>query len=114
MAYAAYQEFSHPAAPARVQPAQVLDITVPLANADAVRRALRACGEAGILGCEPLLRPRAACADSLPRVRFSVLLPAACLDQVSALVLACTQDGEFGAVMSWRAHLARRGLPHGG
>lgn len=114
MAYAAYQEFSQPVAPTRAPPSQVVDITVPLANADRVRRALHSCDAVGILGCEPLLRPRAACLDSQPRARFSVLMSASSLDEVLGLVLACTDDGEIGAVMRWREHLARRKLPYGG
>ena len=113
MAYAAYQEYSQPAA-VRPPVYPVMDITVPLADAACVRRALRACDGVGILRCEPLLHAAASCASAAPRARFTVHLPAPRFAEVFGRVLACTQDGEFGALTAWSAYLKRCGLPAGG
>nr|WP_145549162.1 hypothetical protein [Variovorax boronicumulans] len=113
MAYAAYKEFVAAGTAARGPLFQVLDVTVPLADAHAVRRALLACDGADILRCEPLPRPGAACASAAPRARLTLHLADGCFEAVAHRVLACTPDGEFGRLVSWRDHLRQRGLPCG-
>lgn len=113
MAYAAYKEFV-PAATAPRRPVfQVLDVTVPLADAHAVRRALLACDGVDILRCEPLPRSGAACASAAPRARLTLHLAGCSFEAVTHRVLACTSDGEFGRLASWREHLRQLGLPSG-
>lgn len=114
MAYAAYKEFSLPATASRTPVYQVLRITVPIADAHGVRRALRACHGVGILRCEPLPHAGAACATSAPQARFTLHLAPSGVDEVWRCLLRCTQDGELGSLTSWREHLRRLGLPHGG
>jgi hypothetical protein len=113
MAYAAYKEFT-PAATAPRRPVfQVLDVTVPLADAHGVRRALLACDGVDILRCEPLPRSGAACASAAPRARLTLHLADCSFDEVAHQVLACTHDGEFGRMASWRDHLRHLGMPCG-
>ncbi len=76
MAYAAYQEFTKPMAALQPPVFKVLDITVPLTDAYAMRRALRACNGVGVLRCEPLMHAGAACSSAAPRARLTVRIAA--------------------------------------
>lgn len=120
MAYAAYRE--PPGAVSAVSPAtpvsetlfQVLDVTVASVDACRVRRALAACQGVGVLRCEPLLHNGAAWASAAPRVRLMVRLPFSRYAEVLHCLLDCVPDGEIGPLTSWRAHLQRCGVAHGG
>lgn len=114
MAYAPYRDLPATAHVAWTSVFQVLDITVSALEACRVRRALVSCKDVGILGCEPLPHAGAASASAAPRVRFSVHLPLSRYAEVIHRVLESSTDGEIGALTSWRAHLARRGLAYGG
>jgi hypothetical protein len=118
MAYAAYRE---PPGAASIAPVvretttfHVLDITVASVDACRVRRALAVCDGVGVLRCEPLLHTSAASEHAAPRVRLMVRLPLSRYAEVLHGVLACVPDGEIGALTSWRAHLRRCGVAHGG
>jgi hypothetical protein len=118
MAYAAYREppgaaFSL-ASPVGETVFQVLDVTVASVDACRVRRALAACQGVGVLRCEPLLHSAAAWATAAPRVRLMVRLPLLRYAEVLHCLLECVPDGEIGALTSWRAHLQRCGVAHGG
>ena len=114
MAYAAYRE--PPGAIPAVRPTafHVLDVTVASVDACRVRRALAGCDGAGVLRCEPLLHASASCEHATARVRLMVRLPASRYADVVHAVLGCVPDGEFGALTSWRTHLQRCGVGHGG
>lgn len=119
MAYAAYREppgaISASAAAAVSETVfQVLDVTVASVDACRVRRALASCQGVGVLRCEPLLHTGAAWATAAPRVRLMVRLPFARYAEVLHCLLDCVPDGEIGALTSWRAHLRRCGVAHGG
>lgn len=118
MAYAAYREppgaASSVASPLGETVFQVLDVTVASVDACRVRRALAACQGVGVLRCEPLLHAGAAWATAAPRVRLMVRLPFARYAEVLHCLLDCVPDGEIGALTSWRAHLRRCGVAHGG
>ena len=118
MAYAAYREppgaaFSL-ASPVGETVFQVLDVTVASVDACRVRRALAACQGVGVLRCEPLLHSGAAWATAAPRVRLMVRLPLLRYAEVLHCLLDCVPDGEIGALTSWRGHLQRCGVAHGG
>ncbi|SFC14707.1 hypothetical protein SAMN05216344_1107 [Polaromonas sp. OV174] len=110
MAYAAYREafgISVVRPESKPGPAWVvLDITVPSGSAALMRRALVRCPGAGILRCIPRLLEQ--------RVRLEVRLPAHRVHEVMHCVMGCVPDGEIGRLASWREHLARHGLDHGG
>lgn len=114
MAYAAYREPPGATPAVRETAFHVLDVTVASVDACRVRRSLAACEGVGVLRCEPLLHPHAACEHAAPRVRLMVRLPLSRSAEVLHAVLACVPDGEIGALTSWRAHLRRCGVTHGG
>ena len=110
MAYAAYREshayrFSSPGPSPRVK-WRVLDVTVPSGDALVLRRALARCPDTGVLRCIPLLDEK--------RVRLEVKLPGAQLEDVMHCIMVCVPSGELGTLSSWRAHMLRHGLTHGG
>jgi hypothetical protein len=114
MAYAAYREPPGATPPVRETAFHVLDVTVASVDACRVRRALAACEGVGVLRCEPLLHASAACEHAAPRVRLMVRLPLLRYADVLHGVLACVPDGEIGPLTSWRMHLQRCGVAHGG
>lgn len=114
MAYAPYRDFPGLVEATGRTVFQVLDVTVASVDAYRVRRALAACDGVGVVRCEPLRHPGAACRDARPRVRLLVRLPASGYAGVIRCVLACVSDGEIGQRVEWRTHLRRRGLGHGG
>ena len=93
---------------------QVLDITVASTDACAVRRALAGCPGTGVLRCEPLLHAHATCSSGTPHVRLMVRLPLASYGDVLHCLLECVPDGQIGPLTSWKAHLTRCGIVHGG
>ena len=114
MAYAAYREPPGATAAVRETAFHVLDVTVASVDACRVRRALVACDGVGVLRCEPLLHASPACEHAAPRVRLMVRLPLSRYADVLHGVLASVPDGEIGALTSWRLHLRRCGIGHGG
>jgi len=114
MAYAAYREPPGAVSGVRETVFRVLDVTVASVDACRVRRSLAQCEGVGVLRCEPLLHAGAACSSAVPRVRLMVRLPMSGYAAVLHCLLACVPDGEIGRLCSWRAHLVRCGVAHGG
>ena len=114
MAYAAYRDPPGASSMHSADLVQVLDITVPCVDCCRVRRALALVDGAGVLRCEPLVHPGAACDSGAPRARLLVRLPLSRYADVLHRVLACVPDGEIGQLVSWRSHLRRVGVAYGG
>ena len=114
MAYAAYREPPGATPVVRETTFHVLDVTIASVDACRVRRALAACEGVGVLRCEPLMHASAACEHAAPRVRLMVRLPLSRYADVLHGVLSCVPEGEIGPLASWRAHLQRCGVVHGG
>lgn len=126
MAYAAYREYpgvfrtvpsrrpTGPAGTANTTVFSVLDITVASTEACHVRRSLARCKNVGVLRCEPLLHAHPASENTVPRVRLMIRLPSAGYADVLHCLIECVPDGEIGHLASWREHLARYGVAHGG
>ena len=114
MAYAAYREPPGATPTVRETAFHVLDVTVASVDACHVRRALAACHGVGVLRCEPLLHPAAACSNAAPRVRLMIRLPLSRYAEVLHCLLGGVPDGEIGRLCSWRAHLVRCGVAYGG
>ncbi|RZL45459.1 MAG: hypothetical protein EOP74_01375 [Variovorax sp.] len=114
MAYAAYRD--HVVAATRVETTvfMVLEVVVPSINACCVRRGIATCGGAGVLRCEPIIRPNASCDSAASRVRLMIRLPTQSYAAVLHCLLECAPDGEIGHLMSWREHLRRQGVAFGG
>lgn len=106
MAYAAYREsFGLVAAQLPPEPSvqwMVLDVTVPSCDAAALRCALAACPQTGVLRCIPRLDEH--------RARLEIRLPAAMVAEVMHQVMTCLPGGEIGHLIPWRCHLQRHGL----
>ena len=108
MAYAAYREsFGLVAVRLPAEPLtqwMVLDVTVPSCDAAALRCALAACPQTGVLRCIPKLDEHL--------VRLEIRLPQAMVSEVMHHVMCCVPGGEIGHLMPWRCHLQRHNLDH--
>jgi hypothetical protein len=114
MAYAAYREPPGAVDATTRTVFKVLDITVASVDCWRIRRALAACDGVGVLRCEPLCHPGAACDHAAPRARLLLRLPLSSYADVLHRVLGCVPDGEIGHLIGWRTHLQRQGIAHGG
>ena len=103
-------------APAQAQPVAVrpvsaslwvvLDVTLPSCDAWRARGALVRWPGCGLLRCVPLLH--------IHRVRLEIRLRSTQVQAVIDGLMAALPRGEIGPVCSWRAHMRRHGLSHGG
>ena len=122
MAFAAYRDFaqscaqqtSAPVKPAAQPPATapdpaaaawvVMAVTVAMADAHSVRRAIAACPGCGVLRCTPDLREHC--------VRLDVQFPCAMQAALMHRVIDCVPSGAFGRLVPWQRHLAVHRLDH--
>ena len=113
VAYAAYREHSGEIRTSNATPYHVLDVSVACSDARRVRELVACCADAGVVRCEPLLNERSSQESDAPRVRLMIRLPLASYAQVLHGVIEAIPSGEIGRLLTWRDHLARRGLCHG-
>ncbi|MDM0019158.1 hypothetical protein [Variovorax saccharolyticus] len=113
MAYAAYREHSGELRTSNTTPFHVLDVAVALSDARSLRQIVARCADAGVLRCEPLLGDRGSQESDAPRVRMTIRLTLASYAQLLHGLIETIPSGEIGRLVTWRDHLARRGLSHG-
>ncbi|MDM0108713.1 hypothetical protein QTH97_27475 [Variovorax sp. J22R24] len=113
VAYAAYREHSGECRTSNATPFHVLDVAVASSDVRSVRELVARCPDAGVVRCEPLLSGRSSQENDAPRVRLMIRLPLASYAQVLHALIEAIPSGEIGRLVTWRDHLARRGLCHG-
>jgi len=113
VAYAAYREHPGQLRTANATPFHVLDVAVASSEARNVRQLVARCADAGVVHCEPLLNERSSQESDAPRVRLMIRLPLSSYAQVLHCLIEAIPSGEIGRLVTWKAHLARRGLCHG-
>ena len=114
MAYAAYREHPGEFRTANATPFYVLDVTVASSESRSVHQLVSRCDDAGVVRCEPLLNERSSQESDALRVRMMIRLPLASYAQILHDLIEAIPAGEIGRLITWRDHLTRRGLCHGG
>lgn len=92
---------------------KVLDVTVASIDGYRVRRAVASCKNVVVMRCE-LLSPSVNGVIRATQVRLMIGLQQKNYSDAVRLIKSSVEDVRLGSLISWKSHLQRCGLKHGG